>query len=180
MFLDARGNPSETERLRPLRLDGPGQPYAEKKRSAARLVAFDHDLDLSLIEIDNGPFFYIPVAPPGHQPSQNLLSLGYDNMAWPVTNKTATLLLTDGNWTFTREKPWHGRSGGGLIDANARVLIGVVHGYEVKANGRGIYISHAAIRTFLARHWKTDPPAPLPVQPAPQWPQRLYLAPPRC
>src|SRR5262249_12887434 len=130
--------------------------------------------------LENGPFFYFPVAPPGHEPGPKLVSLGYDNMAWPVTSKSATLLVTEGNWTFTREKPWHGRSGGALIDVQARVLIGVVHGYEVKANGRGVYISHAGIRAILARQWKAGPPAPPPVQPLPQWPQRLLLTPPCC
>src|SRR5688572_21507561 len=59
MFLDEHGRPSEAERQRALRLDGPAQPYAAKQRAAARLIAFDHDLDLSLIELDNGPFFYV-------------------------------------------------------------------------------------------------------------------------
>lgn len=178
MFLDAHGRPSETERGRPLRLDGPAQPYAPKHRAAARLIAFDHDLDLSLIELDNGPFFYLPVAKQGHVAGKRLVSVGYDNMAWPVTSKPATIVSTSGNWTYTAEKPWHGRSGGGLIDVEARVLIGVVHGYEVKAGGRGIYISHAAVLTFLAKHWKQAPASPL-VPPVPQWPQRLIL-PPRC
>ena len=171
MFLDAAGRPSESERQRVLKIDGPAQPYADKKRAGTRLLAFDHDVDLSLIEIDNGPFFYIPVAPPGHTPGRNIHSLGYDNMAWPITRKTATILGSNGNWTYTQEKPWHGRSGGGLVDIDARRLIGVVHGYEVKANGRGIYISHAAILKFLDKHGKTAP-APPKASPSPQWHQR--------
>jgi hypothetical protein len=179
MFLDAAGRPSEAERQRALKIDGPAQPYADKKRAGTRLLAFDHDADLSLIEIDNGPFFYVPVAPAGHVPGKNIHSLGYDNMAWPITRKSATLLGTNGNWTYTAEKPWHGRSGGGLIDVDARRLIGVVHGYEVKANGRGIYISHAAILKFLDKHGKTAP-APPQGNPSPQWNQRLQVpCPPR-
>jgi hypothetical protein len=177
MFLDAHGRPSEAERVRPLRLDGPAQPYGEKRRAAARLVAFDHDLDLSLIELDNGPFFYVPVAKQGHVPGKRLVSVGYDDMAWPVTQKSATLLTTSGNWTYTAEKPWHGRSGGGLIDVEVRCLVGVVHGYEIRPQGRGIYISHAAVLSFLSKHWK-QAPAPPPVSPVPQWPQRLIL--PHC
>jgi hypothetical protein len=174
MFLDAHGRPSEAERGRPLRLDGPAQPYADKRRAAARVVACDHDLDLSLIELDNGPLFYITVAKQGHVPGKRLLSVGYDTMAWPVTQKPATLVSTSGNWTYTAEKPWHGRSGGGLIDAEARCLIGVVHGYEIRPQGRGIYISHTAVLTFLSKHWKQAPAPPL-VAPVPQWPQRLML-----
>jgi len=175
MFLDEAGRPSEAERLRPFRIDGPPQPYAEKKRAAARLIAVDHDLDLSLIEIDNGPFYFVPVAKPGHKPGKNIWSLGYDNMAWPVTKKSATLLGTSGNTTYTLEKPWHGRSGGGLIDADSRSLIGVVQGYEVWPNPRGLYVSHSAIVRFLERHGKF---APAPAEtPLPAWPQRLFLPP---
>ncbi len=176
MFLDAAGRPSEAERQRPLKIDGPAQPYAEKKRAPARVLAVDHDRDLCLIEIDNGPFFTVPVARAGHVPGKKLLSLGYDNMAWPVTQKAATWLVSTGNWTYTVEKPWHGRSGGGLIDVEARVLIGVVHGYEVKPGGRGIYVRHAAIVAFLAKHGQSAPPLPA-APPVPQWPQRLHLKP---
>ena len=81
-------------------------------------------------------------------------------MRWPVTKKSVTLLTTRGNLTLTLEKPWHGRSGGGLIDADARCLIGVVHGYELGPDGRGLYVSHAAVLRFLQAHEKAAPRAP--------------------
>src|SRR5262249_41326610 len=59
---DEQGRPSAAERAKPLRIDGPVQAFAPKKRAEARLIAYDYDLDLSLIEIDNGPFQYVPVA----------------------------------------------------------------------------------------------------------------------
>lgn len=152
MFEDRNGNPSADLRSRKLILDGPVQPHAPKKLAAVRLLAWDHRLDLSLMEIDNGPFHHLPVAPPGHVPSRKVRSLGYDEMKWPVMNRPATILSTGPATTFTREKPWHGRSGGGLVDVEHRYLIGVVRGYEIGPAGRGIYVSHEAVLTFLRRH----------------------------
>src|SRR5439155_23678018 len=136
---------SPADYKKPLRLDGPPQPLAAPKRAACRILAVDVQADLSLLEHDNGPFYCCPVAPAGHQPDKNLLSAGYDEMRWPVTQQRATLLETLGHTTFTREKPWHGRSGGGLIDVDSHVLIGVVQGYEVGGRQRGLYVSHSAI-----------------------------------
>jgi hypothetical protein len=149
-------------------IDGPSQPYAIRKVSPgpARLVAWDYNADLSLLVIDNGPFHYIPVAPEGFKPGRNLYSAGYDNMAWPITMKAATVLLSQGDTTFTREKPWHGRSGGGLCDVDARVLTGVVQGYEVPPWGRrGIYVSHQAILRFLSKHERGRDSAPVRLNP---------------
>lgn len=164
MLADEHGRPSDSVRRKPLQIDGPVQPYAPQQRSSARLLAWDYDLDLSLIEIGNGPFHYVPVAPPGHRPAGVLLSVGYDSMAWPVTKQTVTILGIDGNTIFTREKPWHGRSGGGLIDLHGRCLIGVVQGYEVSPRARGLYVSHAAVLRFMQTHLKAVPtPRPPPL-----------------
>ena len=125
------------------------------------MLAADADFDLSLLEIDNGPFQYIPVAPKGFQPGRNVASAGYDNMHWPITQKAATIVGSGDNWTFTREKPWHGRSGGGLFDLDAKRLIGVVNGYEVNHGQRGIYVSHDAVVKFIfAALGKTDHDTP--------------------
>jgi hypothetical protein len=160
MLTDSNGKPSAEARAKKLIIDGPVQPHAVRHAASApaRLVAWDYGLDLSLLVIDNGPFNFIPVAGEGFRPGKNLRSAGYDGMSWPVTVKPATILASDGNTTFTRERPWHGRSGGGLSDLDARVLIGVVQGYEVPPWGkRGVYVSHQAILRFL----KTVPNLPL-------------------
>jgi hypothetical protein len=179
MLTDGNGNPSDKARKKKFVIDGPVQTYAPKQPAEVKLVAWDYDMDLSLLEIANGPFHHIPVAQAGFKPSSKLWSCGYDNMSWPVTKKPATILLSQGNTTYTKEKPWHGRSGGGLADGDARVLIGVVQGYEVWPNSRGLYVSHAAILRFLRSQWKNAPPQPLdevlPVQR-----QRLQLPTPLC
>jgi hypothetical protein len=181
MHLDSFGRPSEESRKKELRIDGPNQPYADNKKAKARLLAWDHELDLSLIEIDNGPFYYVPVAKQGHKPGAKIRSVGYDDMKWPVTNAVATLLSQGPRWTYAVEKPWHGRSGGGLIDVEGRVLVGVVHGYEVKKDGRGIYVSHEAVLQFLAKHGKSAPVQPPSPPPLPQFQElsrpRLQLLP---
>lgn len=65
------------------------------------------------------------------------------------------------NFSLTRELPWHGRSGGGLLDVDAGYLVGVVSGYrgtspktwsETKPGAAGVYTSHAAVRRFVGRH----------------------------
>jgi hypothetical protein len=133
-------------------IDGPAQPHAPQVLAASRLLAADPDHDLSLIEIANGPFNYVPVAPAGFQPGRNLSSVGYDEMKWPITTRPATILGSVGTWTYTREKPWHGRSGSGLFDLDGKCLVGVVNGYELNGQGRGIYVSHASVLAFLAKY----------------------------
>jgi len=175
MFFDEHDQVDPALAARPIRLDGPVQPYAPRKAASARLVAVDAAADLSLLVLDNGPFHFVPVAPRGHPPSRNLRSVGYDGMAWPVTNRPATVVGVSGDWTFTREKPWHGRSGGGLIDLEARVLIGVVNGYETTGQQRGVYTSHDAVLRFLEQHFSKMPRQPH-TPPAPDNRQR-YASP---
>src|SRR5947209_18890794 len=40
---------------RPVEIDGPAQPRARPGRHPARLVRVDHERDLSLVRLDNGP-----------------------------------------------------------------------------------------------------------------------------
>lgn len=152
MFFGPRDTLDDNAIRKKIVIDGPAQPYAPRLVAMARLVAVDADRDLSLIEIANGPFNFVPVAPAGFQPGGNGVSAGYDAMKWPITVRSATILGTLGNWTYTRERPWHGRSGGGLFDAGGKYLIGVVNGYELNGQERGIYVSHDAILAFLAKY----------------------------
>lgn len=142
-----------------------GQQPAQN--AAIKLLAVDYKADLSLVELADGPLTYVaPVAAAGHRPARQAISAGFDNMKTPITIRTATILTTTGGTTYTRERPWHGRSGGALLDGQTGELIGVVQGYEV--DGPGMYVSHATVLAFLSR-------ASLPER-APRQPQ-LQLAP---
>ena len=91
-------------------------------------------------------------------------------MKWPITQAGATILERTPGWLFTREKPWHGRSGGGLFDADARCLFGVVNGYEVTGRHRGIYVGPDSILKFVGRYKDRLPQAPA----RPPEPQRNF------
>jgi hypothetical protein len=157
--------------LRPLAIDGPAQPAAHPGRHPARLAKVDVERDLSLIRIDNGPYYCVPVAPAGHRMGRRLLSVGYDEMRWPVTERTATALFTAGGVTWTHEAPWHGRSGGALFDVEGGYLVGVVQAYEVPSPHRGLYVSLATIHEFLGGGAAgTHPALPRPPPTAPGCP----------
>lgn len=129
-------------------LDSPGPP----KDVGIRLYRVDYELDLSLIEMDHGPVDYIcPIAPAGHRPGRNVWSVGYDEMRIPARRDRATLIAFSDLFTYARERPWHGRSGGPLIDYDAKALIGVCYGYEVNGFQRGIYVSHDAVVRFMKK-----------------------------
>lgn len=131
------------------------------KNATIKLLAVDYQADLSLVELADGPLTYVaPVAPAGHRPSRQAVSAGFDEMKTPLTVRTATILTTERGTTYTREIPWHGRSGGGLLDSQTGELIGVVQGYEVTGAKRGMYVSHEAVLAFLRR--ATSPQAPTP------------------
>ncbi len=148
-------------------VDMPAPTAGAPSAVGVRLLHVDYRLDLSLIEVPAGPVPYVcSVASPGHRPTR-AISAGYDEMritqdGRPSVVKWATLLGTTGNVTWTREIPWHGRSGGALIDADTGVLIGVVQGYEEGGNARGMYVSHQAIIQFLTA---ASRPGPVPVRP---------------
>jgi hypothetical protein len=175
MFLDEKGRIDKSLTGKKFSIDGPLQPYAPKTLAEVKLLALDTDQDLSLLEIANGPFHWLAVAPKGHQPSRNVRSSGYASMAWPIVTRDATILQTSGDWTWTREKPYHGQSGGALLDLGpAGVtprLIGVTYGYEAHGRMRGVYASHESVLRFLAAYQAqfgqtpTAPPPPVRHQP---------------
>jgi hypothetical protein len=156
-------------------------PGADPK-PGLQIVAVDRGADLMLVQMHGGPVPYVlPVAPPGHRIGRTA-SAGYDNLRWPAVIRPAEIIGEASGlllWTaahgcndfliesaaggklLTRELPWHGRSGGPLIDMDAGVLVGVVSGYrgtdrehwrEVSPGASGVYVSHAAVLHFLARH----------------------------
>jgi hypothetical protein len=130
------------------------------------LIARDPRWDLALVRVDAGPFPYVcPVVGAGYNPvGRRIVSVGYDEMRLPVTVRTATVTRLSGGQVFTREPPWHGRSGGSLIDVDLGCLVGVCSGYagnpgmaarESPLGGPGIYVSHTAVRSFLSHYgWR--------------------------
>src|SRR5262249_10426916 len=152
------------DRTRPIVIDAPAQePSGRPKMVGIQVVDVDYDNGVSLIVLHDGPLDYVaPVAAAGHVPGRRLLSVGYDDMRLPATERPATLLLSAGCLTFTRERPWHGRSGGALLDLDAGCLIGVGAGYERTGQRRGMYVAHAAILDFLSRRQRGSAPQPHP------------------
>jgi hypothetical protein len=156
------------DRTKPIVLDVPVPQAGPKKRTTIRLLAVDYEADLALVELGDGPLSY--TAPVVRRDCRldsrsSLLSVGYDEMRWPATQKTATAIGTMGDTTFTVEKPWHGRSGGALFDTQNGVLVGVVSGYETIGQQRGLYVSHQAIRSFLSkRGWSVYGTATEPIR----------------
>jgi hypothetical protein len=125
-----------------------------------KLLAVDAKTDLSLLEMGYGPLPYVcPVASVAPRPGLRALSVGYDEMKLPPQKRPATIVENRGvGWdvTLTTERPWHGRSGGALIDPTNGTLVGVVSAYtgppnhrELQSGANGVYVSHAAIVRFL-------------------------------
>lgn len=172
-YLDRRGKQIDQSLLvKPHKIDcAAGQPIQINGPAHARLVAYDSASDLSLLEVSAGPLWYWPIAPPGHKATR-CATAGFDEMREVITFKPATLLQDDGRTQWTREPPWHGRSGGALLDLDHRMLIGVVQAYS-GAGGRpdkGLHCSLQCIHRFMAKHWANCPAyGRLGQQPA--WPQ---------
>lgn len=129
--------------------------------------------DLALLEVNCPLPYCCPVAQAGHKASK-LLSVGYDEMRTPMQVRPATIIRDSPTMTNTRERPWQGRSGGGLIDAETGQLIGIVSGFtlpqgrggvdrraespqEIYPGSEGRYTSLQAIHAFLGNQQPAQP-----------------------
>lgn len=132
-----------------------------KKGAGSKVLSISNHADVALIRYNFGPLPYVtPVAPAGLKPGE-CLSVGFDKSEIPPRVKVAHILNSDSVRTMTREVPWHGRSGGALIDKRTGYLVGVVSAYTGNGNrhddgradvlpGReGVYASHEAILHLL-------------------------------
>lgn len=162
---------------KPITIETNSPTPGQQQQVSIRLLAVDYRADLSLCEVNTRLPYVCQVAPAGYRPGR-LWSCGYDHMKWPITVRTATSLGSDHDITYTRERPIPGRSGGPLLDPDQRLLYGVVVGFEVHPGGRGMYVSHNKILTFLARNQALvqSPPAQL-LQQYQQAPVQQYYQP---
>jgi hypothetical protein len=136
-------------RAKAIELDVPLPSTGAPEHAGIKLIGIDYQADLSMIQFGVGPLPHVcGIANAAFKPGANVWSVGYDDMQ-AITVRKATILGTAGNKTYTVEIPWHGRSGGALMDASANALIGVVHGYETINQKRGMYVSLATIHAFV-------------------------------
>jgi hypothetical protein len=126
----------------------------EPKQVGSWLMDVDYQMDLSLVLLGEGPLdFVAPVGPHSHSPQgHQILSCGFDEMKFPMHQDKATILSDQGGTWYTKERPWHGRSGGGLIDVTSGCLIGVTQGYETEGPRRGMYVDLITIQKFIGRY----------------------------
>jgi hypothetical protein len=161
------------DRNKPIVFDAPAPVVGAPHKAGTRLLAVDHQHDLALFELSAGPLPYVmPVASLSQITARRVLSIGYDEMKQPAQMRPTVIVTADdgGGFTLTQGRPFHGRSGGALLDEASGCLVGVVSGYsgycpldryghpdrtrfkEVQSGGHGIYSSHAAICAFLQRN----------------------------
>jgi hypothetical protein len=157
-------------------LDIPVTPDGEGGKSSPaeiKLLAVDYERDLSLVRLNVGPLPYAaPVAAREYGYGRNVVSAGYDHMEGEtVAHVTILAVGSDRGTTYTRERPIPGRSGGGLLDLDNGRLVGVVQGYELAGQRRGMYVSLSSVLAFLGKQgWGEEkrtglyqlPPFPLP------------------
>lgn len=128
-------------------------PWDNVRRKGGILVKIDHQLDLALIEIKDGPWPVVcPVAPEGFTPGKNLWAVGYPEMKWPTSKEPAVIIDEDDAHFFTERLPIPGESGGGIIDLDAGVIFAVTKARWAPPIGKG-----CGIYTHLKRIHKFDP-----------------------
>jgi hypothetical protein len=154
------------DRSRPMVFDLARRVAQPRKTVCSQLLALDYRMDLSLVLLSEGPVDYVArVAPLGHSVvGHAILSCGFDEMKFPMHQDYATILRNDNGRWITREMPWHGRSGGGLIDMTSGFLIGVVQGYDLPEEFytprshtydplcHGLYVDLKTIQRFLQNY----------------------------
>jgi hypothetical protein len=147
----------EPESGTPIHLNAPAvQPGT--RRVNPRFIKWDYRADLALIRIEYGPVPY--VADLAEQiTTHQAVSCGYDEMCWPAKRIRTTITQVSTQHIQTKEKPWHGRSGGPLFNLEGK-LVGVCQGYSLT---HGLYRPLSQIKRFLP---KTGTPQPIIQEPA--------------
>jgi len=148
-------------RGKPISIDMPHPVPGPARKVGVKLIALgDTEVnDLALIRLNAGPVPYVnPVAPVGYRPG-DCWSIGFDEMQLPAQCRPARIVgQFDANAFKTDTRPWHGRSGGGLIDKERGYTVGVCSAYTGPQNHAermpgeyGVYASLPAIHRFLVQ-----------------------------
>jgi hypothetical protein len=144
-------------RHKPITIDAPAPTAGQPAHVGVQVLAIDDGRDLSLMLLHAGPLPYVCPVPTAaeYRIFDDLISAGYDEMK-PRTVRPALIVAVDDLWIYTQQKPWHGRSGGGLIDRRSNMLLGIVSRYEAmpgaapgQVGNRGVYASRKSILAFL-------------------------------
>jgi hypothetical protein len=166
--------PADTGR-RPVILAPAPTSSPAPKAVGTRLLAMDRPNDFALVVIGDGPLPFVAPVPVGsYEPDRVCYSVGYDEMRRPPQVRPARIVAREGSRYLTDTRPWHGRSGGALIEARTGYLVGVVTAYqggkgprgprgplgadplferwERDPRGRGVAVALPAIARFLAPH----------------------------
>lgn len=180
----------------------------ERRKVGTRVLAVGRTEinDVSVFLVNVGPVSYVsPVAPPGHRPDPDCWSAGFDELKFPAHCRPAKIVgAHDANSYLTDARPWHGRSGGALIEKKTGYVVGVVSGYsmspqeaamamrnpkymrpqaaEYAQNAHGSYASLSAIHDILVQAGVEEPGARRAPQADPFGPQqkRIQQGPQDC
>ena len=163
---------------KPIVIDMPHPSPGSPSKVGIQLIACGRTSvnDLSLVKINSGPMPYVtPVMSANERPSGECWSVGYDEMKMPAQCRPAKIVrsnISSSGIITTDARPWHGRSGGGLIDKATGKLIGVCSAYSGPSNHKeyhpgynGIYVSHETIVRFLVQNKVMQEQPQLPSQP---------------
>lgn len=151
---------TEKERQKPIVIDVPKAWLNGPQKVGIKLIALgDSQCDLALIKINYGPVHtVVPIAPKNHRITQECMSMGFDSMQYPAQVRPARIQKADQFLYWTDSRPWHGRSGGALIEKSTGYLVGVCHAYtgpknhaEFHQGANGLYINHTQVYNFLIR-----------------------------
>jgi Trypsin-like peptidase domain len=148
------------DRDRPIEIDMPHHAPGPPRKVGVQLLKAGYwkSVDLSLIKLNAGPVPYVtPIGPVSLQ-ARDCWSVGFDELKMPAVCRPATIVDVRGGDVLTDARPWHGRSGGALIDKRTGYLVGVCSSYsgprdhaEYRPGCHGVYVSLPTIRTFLSQ-----------------------------
>lgn len=171
--------PDAASQRKPITIDVP-KAWAHRQAGhgvGIKIIALGNkDVDVALLRINYGPVpNVVPIAPRNHKITAECISIGFDSMRYPAQVRPARIVKADSLIFWTDARPWHGRSGGALIEKSTGYLVGVTHAYSGPRNhveyypgANGLYINHTQVFNFLVKAGAIQE-SPIQTQPQPQW-----------